>query len=152
MSEPIGVLTDILVAVAVMFIIPTMLCSTMADRIADMYVGQAADSFEEAICSHGYIDSNTYEAMLSKINSVGPIRHVDIVCSTTVWEPVYENGIFTGNIVSYERDSGTDEILEIVYEKGKYMLRQNDTVEVTVWNDAGSLVFVTGVVRGRQDE
>lgn len=152
MHEPVGILTDILAAVAVMFIIPVIISGNMADRIADMYVRQATEQFEQSVCAKGYIESSAYEALLGRINLAGSVRNVDIVSRTTVWEPVYEDGVFTGSAINYERESGTEEILEIMYERGRYALRQDDTVEVTVWNDRGSLVYVTGTVKGRQSE
>lgn len=150
MSEPIGILADILAAIVVMFIAPAIILGNMAERVADMYVSRETDRFNEVVCEMGYLDSEMYEAFMTKINAVGQAMHMDINCSTNVWEPVYENGIFTGDAICYERRSGTEEVLDIMYEKGSYRLRRNDTVEITVSNRKGSLAFVTGCVRGRQ--
>lgn len=152
MHEPVGILIDILVAIAVMFVIPMKLNTNMAEQIADIHVNRAVESFEETVCANGCIDSNVYDAFLEKLNIAGPGRHVDIICRTTVWEPVYDENIFTGEVISYERESGIEEVLDIMYEKGKYNLRNNDTVEVTVWDDKGNLVLSTGKVRGRRKE
>lgn len=149
MSEPIGILSDVAVAIIVMFIVPTMCCINMTERIADMYVQESVAKFENTVCSNGTIEQEVFEALLLKVNQAGDARHVEITCRTTVWEPEYEDGAFMGNAISYERKSGTDEILDLMYEKGSYKLRQNDTVEVTVWNGKGSLAFATGTVKGQ---
>ena len=148
MNEPLGMLVDIAVAVAVMFICPLVCCIGMAERLEDNYLQMRVDEFSEEICSNGSLEPELYEMFLRNLSISGKRHDVDIICETTVWEPVYESGAFTGRAVSYAREIGTEEIVDIAYERGNYYFRYGDTVRVILTDASGTFAMSEGVVNG----
>ena len=148
-TEPLGILIDIIAAIAVMFVAPMLICSGIKERLTEAQVQELTDSYVENICRHGYIDAAGYEAYLYRLGAAGAQKCVTISCYETVYEPVYSGETFTGEILCSSELITMEEILERIYtEHSAYYLDSLDTVKVSVCDSKTHYVAAVGTVTG----
>ncbi len=133
MNEPLGIFADIAAAIIIMFIFPIAVCSYVADEIETDYIKIAADEFTGEICRFGYLDEEQY---LSFVSSISGRKKWDITVEGVFdrFEPVYVNGDFSGEVVSYESFIPMEVIMDGIKERGKYQFRNDDRIRVKIFN------------------
>ena len=151
-SEPLGLLIDITSAVIVMFILPVMIVTSMQERTEERYVRKVTEAFTENICTMGYIDEAVYESFISQIGAAGPHRSVRILETVHKYDPVYEEDRFTGRISEYESIKGTEEILDIMFDRGSYECRYGGMLNVSVYDNGMGFVNCFGTIRGQRNQ
>ena len=152
MSEPLGLLLDIIVAVILMFIFPVLIVTSMQERTQERYVRKVTEAFTENICNMGYIDEAAYEAFISKIGNAGSHRNVRIMETVHKYDPVYEGDSFMGRINEYESIKGTEEILDIIFDEGTYECRYGGMINISVYEGGMGVVNCFGTVKGQRDQ
>ena len=148
-SEPLGMLADITAAIVIMFIFPLLCVNAMKERISDRYVHGITSHFAETVCSKGYIDEELYEAFITELAGTGKYRNIEITERVPRYEPVYESGVFTGEVTEYEEVLGTEELLTRIYSEDGCELARGAGISIEIYDGGLGLVRCSGTVKGR---
>lgn len=148
-----GRLLDILAALIVMIFVPMAWFAGCFEILRQEYAMQTAREFADEICCMGSITSETFDAYTHRMNCFGEQAVLQLSRTAYVIEPVYENGVFTGQVREYASDVYNDRILDILASKGKYAFNRGDIVRVAFYGKRGTF-FATavGCVQGIQSE
>ena len=130
--DALGFLFDALAAAVIMFIAPVIWQAYEYDLIMQRNVEKAVAEFAETVSDKGYIDMKVYQAFMKKLDAAGGVCRVEIMHSQTVYEPEYENGAFTGEVMTYTDETYTSVILERLRADGAYLMEIGDLVCVRV--------------------
>lgn len=125
-------MVEIMVLIAVMFIIPVIWLSSETERITDNYVDGIVEEFVGSVSTNGYIDADGYERFCTKLSAAGGFADIDITCSMYITEPEYVSGSFTGKTISYTSEISNEEILKMITDNGAVLFNMGDRISVTV--------------------
>ncbi len=150
MSEPLGLLADITAAVIIMFIFPVLMFMGFGEKVHDLYLSDIVSEFKEDICESGFIDEASYGAFVRKSCPDGRKRQITITNTSVRYEPVYENGVFTGRIAEYEQVESGEDIMAALDRNGYFDCRYGSMIHITVFDNDIGLVTAEGTVRGKQ--
>lgn len=148
-SEPLGILADITAAIVIMFIFPLLCVNAMKERISDRYIHGITSQFAETVCNKGYIDEELYEAFIARLAGTGHCRSVEITERIPRYEPVYESGIFTGEVIEFGEVLGTEELLKRIYSEDGCKLARGAGLSIEIYDGGLGLVRCSGTVKGR---
>lgn len=129
-----GVIADIVIIIAVMFIFPMIWAAQKGDYLSQKGAETIAYEFCTNVCSRGYIDDTLYSEFTDALSSTGGVYKITLVHKQIIYEPEYESGVFTGNVMSYNDETYTEAILSRIYGggKGAYLMNKGDVFEVTI--------------------
>lgn len=108
---------------------------------------QVTDSFVKSLCADGELTDGVYSAFCEKISAGHGVYRLEIECLRKVYEPD-ESGI--GEVFIYECFSGNNEIMEDVFEKGRYQFVRDDIIKVTLGDNKDTLIKSEGRVSGEK--
>ena len=131
-DSSLGTIIDMLLVVVVMFLFPVIWMAQKSDYLVNTQAQNATNEFITNVCERGYLDEEMYKAFMTNLSAGGTVYKVDMEHRQTVFEPEYEAGVFTGNVMEYEDEHFTDDILDALYDKGAYLLDKGDTFTVTI--------------------
>lgn len=133
-DSPMGVIADIVIIIAVMFIFPMIWAAQKGDYLSQKGAETIAYEFCTNVCSRGYIDDTLYSEFTDALSSTGGVYKITLVHKQIIYEPEYESGVFTGNVMSYNDETYTEAILSRIYGggNGAYLMNKGDVFEVTI--------------------
>ena len=137
--DVIGFIFDAFIAAVMLFIVPVIWQSYEYDKIAQQNMATVTEEFAEAASNKGYIDKRSYNAFIKRLNAGGGTYDVEIVHTQLIHEPEYVGGAFTGNVLTYDEETYTGEILEELEAHGAYLMEIGDEIKVTVTPTSKSL-------------
>lgn len=141
--NPLGDMTDIFVAVILMFLVPILEVNDMEEKILQDYVYRQAENFVKSADINRSISRQNYSELIDSVGLVGlgaqKGYNVELICSRTVYEPVYESGVFSGEVREYVDEYTEEEILNTVRSKGSFSLRAGDHIELRLTRTDGNL-------------
>ena len=132
MNNPMAKILDVILVIAVLFIFPILWAGMKSGNLMQKDAEKITLEFLTNVAERGYIDKTLYDTYLSNMSSVDGVYEISLVHKQTVSEPEYEGGTFTGNVMTYEMDTYTSEILDCVYDKGIYVMGRGDKFEITI--------------------
>lgn len=126
----------IVIALGMLFLIPTYWMAENTDRTIQSYVLQETARFTDAIKNNGYVTEDMYLEFAKEISQTGNIYEIEMVVEHPQVQPVYsEDGTFQEEISIIYLKTYTDEIRKALFEgEGIYRLSQGDFLSVTVYN------------------
>ncbi len=132
-DSPMGVVADILIVIAVMFIFPIIWAAQKGDYLAQKGAETLTYEFCTNVCSRGYVDDTIYREFTDALSSTGGVYQITLCHKQIIYEPEYEAGVFTGEVMSYADETYTEAILSKVYGgNGAYLMNKGDVFEVTI--------------------
>lgn len=133
-DSPMGVVADIVIVIAVMFIFPIIWAAQKGDYLAQKGAETITYEFCTNVCSRGYIDDTLYREFTDALSSTGGVYKITLVHKQIIYEPEYESGVFTGNVMTYNDETYTEAILSRIYGggSGAYLMNKGDVFEVTI--------------------
>lgn len=133
-DSPMGVIADIVIIIAVMFIFPMIWAAQKGDYLSQKGAETIAYEFCTNVCSRGYVDDTLYSEFTDALSSTGGVYKITLVHKQIIYEPEYESGVFTGNVMSYNDETYTEAILSRIYGggNGAYLMNKGDVFEVTI--------------------
>ncbi len=132
-DSPMGVVADILIVIAVMFIFPIIWAAQKGDYLSQKGAETLAYEFCTNVCSRGYVDDTLYSEFTEALSSTGGVYRITLCHKQIIYEPEYVSGAFTGNVMSYNDETYTEAILSKVYGgNGAYLMNKGDVFEVTI--------------------
>ena len=134
-AEPLGPMADLIAAIIVMFAVPLVWCTDISQRITDRYVSTMTAEFVEKAAINEKITQKDYDRFVTEITNrttAAGSCDIEISCARRVYEPVYEDGIFTDTITEFIEEIYTEEILDMIESEEGFCLRSGDVITVTV--------------------
>lgn len=146
-----AIMVDIAAAVLVMLIIPALICLCYEDKILSDYALRLTADFTDDICERGYLGTDSYSAFINGLNSTGNIYEISFSDRHKVYEPIYADGVFTGEIEEYECEYYDGEIFGDLERNGRFDMEYGDifTVEARRVSRA-PLKRLAGILFGRE--
>ena len=142
-----GGLIDLAAALIIMMIIPVNWALSTQDGLRIRYAAAVTAEFVEDTCHHGCISRDRYEAYLYRLSQIKCAGSFEMKCRTFVYEPVYEDGVFSGRTVFFESCIDHDTILDSVYGPSGCCFDSESVFEVTVAYH-GHIIEISNIVSG----
>lgn len=125
----------LIIAIAVMYIAPTLLKAESQDQITQSVVYQDTSNFVDTVCTEGKITQTEYLKFINELDATGLLYDIKITVGHQTVVPVYKDDGTVCSTKSVDIFSYTDEILESVFQTdGIYTLSKGDSISVTVAN------------------
>ncbi len=133
-ESPMAIVLDILIIIAVIFIFPIIWAAQKGDYLSHKSAETIAYEFCSNVSSRGYIDDTVYKEFTEALSATGGLYEVSLTHKQTVCEPEYSGGVFTGDVMTYAKETYTGDIRdEIYYWTGAYIMSFGDVFEVSIW-------------------
>ena len=130
--DTLGRLVDIIILILICIIVPTMFLSFKYDDLAQRNAEIVVNEFAETVSACGYVTDDMYYDLVSDLSSYGGVYEIDFVHEQEINEPEYVGGVFTGNVLTYDDKTYTNEIISSVDTYGAYLMMIGDEFTVTV--------------------
>lgn len=130
---------DVLVACIVIFILPMIWMSITTDQILERKAAAYTAQFAETVSNQGYIDDELYYRFVTELSATGGTYDIELMHEQDIMEPEYVGGIFTGNVMTYESETYTGDIIKAIDARGAYLMEIGDVLTVTVTRRAESV-------------
>ena len=133
-ESPMAIVLDILIIIAVIFIFPIIWAAQKGDYLSHKSAETIAYEFCSNVSSRGYIDDTIYKEFTEALSATGGLYEVSLTHKQTVCEPEYSGGVFTGDVMTYAKETYTGDILDEIYDgTGAYIMSVGDVFEVSIW-------------------
>ncbi len=146
-SDALGKMIDITSAIVIMMIIPIIWTIGMQEKLVMKYARICGSDFVEDVCHHGGISRNRYEVFLNGLAAPGKGFEVELECRSRVYEPLYENGIFTGDVSYHESVGYTGQILDRLYSLDECRFEAGSVFSLMI-RRKDKKVYISGTITG----
>ncbi len=150
-QNPLGKVVDILVAIIALFFIPFMWVTGKTEQLENNYSRAVIDNFAERIAVNGYMTTEDYEDLVAQLSKTSRRYNIEFKHASATFEPEYDSGTFTGNVMEYMDEAYTDEILSAMDDHGAYLMELGDSFTVSIsqvrvrkMNVLAGILFKTG--------
>ncbi|MVX63750.1 hypothetical protein GKZ28_08585 [Clostridium chromiireducens] len=122
--------TFLIIATLILFIVgPIYVSYQSLDNIIYQEVKAATNDFQKEVRKNGYIDLNTYNLYLNRLNSTGKIYDIELIhTSNLVYPDTSTAEGFSTQRISY----GNKSIIPIIYDNKKYTMKYGDDFKIEV--------------------
>lgn len=132
-ESPMGIVLDIVIIIAVIFIFPIIWAAQKGDYLSQKSAETITYEFVANVSSRGYIDDTLYKEFTEALSATGGLYRIHLTHKQTVYEPEYDGGTFTGNVMGYARETYTGDILDDIYSgRGAYVMGIGDVFECSI--------------------
>lgn len=146
MNDVLGTFVDMIVSIVIMFIAPVIICSAIEDRLEQEYVNNVTAGFARIIGVKGEITADDYETFIDRLEAAGHIYEPEIRCGKLIYEPVYRDDVFTGEVREYRADIYNAAIVDAVRTYGRFVFMYDDLVYVRINGRNGRSTFEYRVI------
>lgn len=132
-ESPMSIVLDIVLVIAIIFIFPIIWAAQKGDYLSHKSAEKIAYEFCANVAARGYIDDTVYKEFSEQLSATGGLYRISLTHKQTVYEPEYEGGAFTGNVMGYAKETYNADILDEIYSgNGAYLMSVGDVFEVTI--------------------
>ena len=146
-SDILGGFADLMVAIVIMFIIPVQWADGTGNGLRMKYAAAVTEEFVEDVCHHGGVSRARYEAYQNRLAALKTLSFAEMRNTATVYEPLYEGDLFTGEIAEYESVTDHDTIADGIYGSGRWSFRNGSIFEV-ILSFGGYMITIGDTVTG----
>lgn len=130
---------DLILAIILMFLVVGVNYSQKQDVLSQLYIEIKTKEFTDNVRVHGYMTIQMYEKFKEELSTTGIFFEVEITQERMIFEPEYNNQVFSGNVMVYTEVKYTEEILANMNNNNVYKFTKNDYIEVTVKSNSLTL-------------
>ena len=132
-ESPMSIVLDIVLVIAIIFIFPIVWAAQKGDYLSHKSAETITYEFVANVSSRGYIDDTIYKEFTEALSATGGLYRISLTHKQTAYEPEYEGGVFTGNVMSYSKETYTADILDDIYSgRGAYIMGLGDVFECSI--------------------
>ncbi len=150
--KALEIIFGMLVAIGVMFVFPVRWAEEKQKENEFYIIEQTVDDFGKRLCSDGRMTGEEYIALNNILSSVGGYYTTEIEWYKTVFEPVYETGMFTGEIFEYDAVMYNGEIMNEIENNGFIYFGAGDRIVLSAYDGNECFCSYSGIVNGRKDD
>lgn len=131
-------LMDIFVGITILFLIPMMCFKQISEQYFQNIAYEYTRKLGYEIETQGYLTKAMYDDYVQSLSFIDDIFGVQFEHTKKRYEPIYKRDqnnefIFTGEIMTYEEQTFTEEILNDVHKpNGCYRMEKGDTIIITL--------------------
>lgn len=126
-----NIVTDVTFIVVVAFMVmigPVYKSYEASDVYVNNYINTIGNDFQKQVRNNGYIDANTYNSFLGKLNATKRIYKVQLIYTRKLIYPDVKNGY-----KAYYMEYGTGQIFNKIYKNNeRYLLHCGDDFKVKI--------------------
>lgn len=142
-------IVGIFIAAIIMFVVPLILISDKADDIAQLTAQTATANFVDSVIKSGKITNDDYEDFRSMLNTTGNTYDIDLELkildtnTSKIYTDVSSGAIGQNTYYSIFTSQIEEKLAKVynanAYDSGAIILKEGDTVSVTVKNKSLTL-------------
>ena len=137
MTEAVGRIWDIVLAVVLMFFVPIMLFAIKQDSTIQNYVDDAVHEFVDVSRSQGEVTEANYDRLIARLDATGNVYDIELLYYEAKQYPDGHGNYKTG----YDAET-TDNIIACIYSEdfdNTFTMNTGDYFRITVQNSTPTL-------------
>lgn len=134
MTEAVGRIWDIVLAVVLMFFVPIMLFAIKQDSTIQNYVDDAVHEFVDVARSQGEITESNYDRLIARLDATGNVYDIEMLYYEAKQYPDGNGNYKTG----YDAET-TNTIISDIYTYQSFAMSTGDYLRITVQNSTPTL-------------